>query len=118
MPAALAREAVLVLPSIVAEALPRVMLEAMAAGLVVVGTTTGGTGEVLRDGETGLTFRAGDAADLARQIERLAGDPELRARLAAAGRKAVRRDFSIDRTVDQLEALLCQIARQHEVATA
>ena len=118
MPAALARETVLILPSLVAEALPRVMLEAMAAGLAVIGTTTGGTGEVLREGETGLTFRAGDAADLARQIERLAGDPALRARLAAAGRELVLRDFSIDHTVDQLEALLRRIARQQEVATA
>lgn len=114
-PEVLAREKVLVLPSGVIEALPRVVIEAMAAGLVVVGTTTGGTGEVLRDGETGLTFDAGDAAGLARQIERLAADPELRARLATAGQEVVMRDFNIDHTVDQLEALLIRSARYQEV---
>lgn len=116
MPGVLSRASILILPSIVAEALPRVILEAMAAGLVVIGTTTGGTGEVLVEGETGLTFCAGDAADLARQIDRLAGDPELRARLTHTGREVVLRDYSIDHTVDQLEALLCQIARPNEVA--
>lgn len=118
MPAALVGNVALILPSVVAEALPRIMLEAMAAGLVVIGTTTGGTGEVLREGDTGLTFDAGDAAGLARQIERLAADPALRARLAAAGREVVLREFDIGHTVDQLEALLCRAARLNEAAAA
>lgn len=101
---------VLVFPSEWEEPLARSVIEAMAAGLCVIGTTTGGTGELLVENETGLTFRTGDAADLARQIARLADDPELRERLAAAGREIVLHEFSIDRTVDQLENLLASVA--------
>lgn len=106
----LADSHVLVFPSEWAEPLARAVIEAMAAGLVVVGTTTGGTGEVLIEGETGLTFHAGDAAGLARQISRLAGDPALRLSLAAAGQQLVLHDFDIEKTADQLEDLLAALA--------
>jgi len=103
-----------VFPSEWEEPFAHAVLEAMASGLAVIGTTTGGTGEVLVEGETGLTFRPGDAADLARQITRLAGDPALRERLAAAGQAVVLREFDIRSTVDQLEALLYRASDEHE----
>lgn len=118
VPAMLAERHALIFPSEWEEPLARSVLEAMAAGLVVIGTTTGGTGEVLREGETGLTFRPGDAADLGRQIIRLAGDPHLRERLAASGQALVLREFDILSTVDQLEALLRLAIVQHEYHAA
>lgn len=51
------------------------VLEGMATGLPVIGALTGGTGEILVEGETGLTFAAGDSEGLARQIRRLAEEP-------------------------------------------
>ncbi len=104
---------VLVFPSIYEEPLARTTQEAMAAGLVVIGTTTGGTGELLVDGENGLVFEAGDAAGLARQVRRLADDPALRRRLAMAGQQTVREHFTLDRMVDRIESYLTNIVRGH-----
>jgi glycosyltransferase involved in cell wall biosynthesis len=78
----------------------------MAAGLVVVGTTTGGTGEILRNGETGLTFAPEDADGLAEQVTRLLIDPDLRCRLAQAGRHTVLENFTLDKMVNEIEAYL------------
>ena len=66
VPQVLAQHDVLLFPSEWDEPFARSVLEAMAAGLAVVGTTTGGTGEILVEGETGLTFAAGDAGQLGR----------------------------------------------------
>lgn len=62
-----------------------VPLEAMACGRPVIATGRGGSAEYLIDGENALLFPAGDAAALADRVERLARDPELRARLCARG---------------------------------
>jgi glycosyltransferase involved in cell wall biosynthesis len=117
MPAVLASHDLLVFPSEWEEPFARVVLEAMAAGLAVVGTTTGGTGEVLVDEETGLTFPPGDAVALARQLRRLLEDAPLRQRLAHAAGRRVRREFSLTRMVDQFESTLLGMAG-HGLASA
>ena len=76
---------ILVLPSVWEEPLARVMQEAMATGLLVVGTNTGGTGEVLVHGDTGMVFPRTDAAALAECIETAAANPDETYRLAANG---------------------------------
>ncbi len=106
MPSVLEQYDVLVFPSIYEEPLARMTQEAMAAGLVVVGTTTGGTMEILRDGETGLTFSPEDPGGLAEQIGRLISDPDLRTRLARAGRQLVLEKFTLDRMVNDIETYL------------
>jgi glycosyltransferase involved in cell wall biosynthesis len=73
-----------------AEGLGLVLAEALMAGSAVVGTAAGGIPEVVVDEQTGLIARDGDAADLARQIERLLTDPRLRERTIANGRARVR----------------------------
>jgi glycogen(starch) synthase len=62
-----------------------VPLEAMARMRPVVATGRGGSAEYLVDGENCLIFRAGDAADLAAALERMATDVELRERLVRSG---------------------------------
>lgn len=106
MPATLQQFDVLIFPSIYDEPLARITQEAMASGLVVVGTTTGGTKEILRDGETGLTFAPEDAESLAERIAELTVDPDLRYRLAQAGRQAVLQNFTLDRMVNEIEDYL------------
>jgi len=106
MPGLMQEFDVLVFPSVYEEPLARITQEAMASGLVVVGTTTGGTKEILRHGETGLTFAPGDAEGLAEQVARLMTDPDLRFRLAHAGRQTVLKDFTLDRMVTEIEAYL------------
>jgi glycosyltransferase involved in cell wall biosynthesis len=111
MPQVFAEHDVLVFPSEWEEPFARTVLEAMAAGLVVVGTTTGGTGEVLIEGETGLTFLSGDAAALAGQLGRLVETPALLSRLSDAGRQRVMNEFTLSRMVDQFEAELLSMAQ-------
>ena len=110
VPQVLAQHDVLLFPSEWDEPFARSVLEAMAAGLAVVGTTTGGTGEILVEGETGLTFPAGDAVQLASQIQRLVDDPGLRQRLAQSARQIVRQYYTLGRMVDELEAELQRVA--------
>jgi glycogen(starch) synthase len=106
MPAIFQQFNVLVFPSIYEEPLARVTQEAMASGLVVVGTTTGGTKEILREGETGLTFAPEDSVGLAEQVSRLISHPGMGSKLAQAGRRTVREDFTLDKMVDEIENYL------------
>ncbi len=69
-----------------------VPLEAMAVGRPLVATRSGGgAAEYLRDGVNCLLVEPGDAGGLAAAVRRLAADPELRARLVAAGRTTAAR---------------------------
>ncbi len=85
--------------SSVTEGLGTSMLDAMACGRPVVGTTTGGIPEVVVDGETGLLVPPRDDRALAAAIVRLLKDPDLRARLGAAGLARVKARFSAERMV-------------------
>jgi 2-deoxystreptamine N-acetyl-D-glucosaminyltransferase/2-deoxystreptamine glucosyltransferase len=75
----------LVLPSVYEE-MGSVLVEAMAAGLPVVASDVGGIPEVVRPGENGVLVPPDDVASLVDALERLAGDPRERARLAACAR--------------------------------
>ena len=116
MPAIFQKFDVLIFPSIYEEPLARMTQEAMAAGLVVVGTTTGGTQEILREGETGLTFAPEDVEGLAKQVVRLSTDPDLWCRLAEAGRQSVLEHFTLDRMAQDIEDYLLDcFARSSQV---
>ncbi len=64
-------------------------LEAMAQGKLFIASDVGGHRELVRDGETGFLFRAGDVEDLADKIRSLLGDEPRQARLREAGRRFV-----------------------------
>ncbi len=87
---------VLVVPSIATrrfrEPWGLVVNEAMNRRLAVIATDAVGAaaGGLVRDGENGLIVRAGDAGALARAIDRLAADPQLRARMGVKGGQDVR----------------------------
>jgi colanic acid/amylovoran biosynthesis glycosyltransferase len=87
-----------VLPSLM-EGLPIVLMEAMATGTPVIAPRLAGIPELVVDGRTGLLFTPACWTDLAEQIGCLARDPELRARLARAGRKAVEMQHDIQKVV-------------------
>jgi glycosyltransferase involved in cell wall biosynthesis len=75
----------------------RTIVEAMACGRAVVVARAGGAEELFEDGRSGLGFRPGDAADLARALLTLARDEALRADLARAGRENAVARFGRDR---------------------
>jgi glycosyltransferase involved in cell wall biosynthesis len=109
MPDLLRKFDVLIFPSTWEEPLARIMQEAMATGLVVVGTLTGGTGELLVEGETGLIFEPEDASMLAQKIEYLYHNPDVCAKLSENGRKKILSGFTMSRMMDEIEANLNEV---------
>lgn len=87
LPALLYEADVLVMPTVAQEALGRTAVEAMAAGRPVVASRIGGLPFTVADGATGLLCEPGDPADLARKLETLLDDPDLRQRMGLAGRR-------------------------------
>jgi glycogen synthase len=84
-------------------------LEAMASGLAVVGTTTGGSGELFRNRETAMTFAAGHAADCARAIRELCADRELFQKISRHAQREVRAKHTLDAMVDKIERSLLEL---------
>jgi glycosyltransferase involved in cell wall biosynthesis len=111
MPGLLRKFDVLLLPSIWQEPFARVLLEGMVSSLVIVATPTGGTTEILTDGENGLLFAAGDAEDLAQKIACLATDPKLRRRLAVAGQQTIVERFTKTKMMDEIESYLQEVSQ-------
>lgn len=73
---------------------PLKVYEYQAAGLPVVASRVGQLADLVEDGATGLLVQPGDAAALARALDRLRRDPGLAARLGRAGRKRVAREHT------------------------
>jgi glycosyltransferase involved in cell wall biosynthesis len=92
------------------------VLEASAAGRAVVAARRGGLAEVVVDGVTGLLFRPGDKADLARQTRRLLADPALAAAMGAAARRRAAESFPVASMVRRV-AELYKEASKSAVAT-
>lgn len=76
------------------EGFPNAPLEAGVAGVPVVGFEVTGTVDAVVDGTTGLLVPRGDSGALAKALMRLLGDEALRARMGAAARERVLKDFS------------------------
>ncbi len=97
-----------VVPSLWAEPLPNVILEAMTHGKAVVATRVGGVTDLVVDGQTGILVPPGDVAALARAMQRLVGDGELRESLGRAG-LARAQLFAGTAIVPRFEALYRQL---------
>ena len=78
------------------EGMGNAFVEALAAGLPVVGTPVEGILDIIEDGKTGLFAKVGDPIDVADKIIRLLHDPALSRRIADAGSAMVRERFSWD----------------------
>lgn len=89
---------VFAMPSLT-EAFGMVFLEAMAAGLAVVGSAVGGIPEIIKDGENGLLVPAQDPEALAQALLRLLVEAGLRDRLCQAGLETAR-NFSVARMME------------------
>jgi glycosyltransferase involved in cell wall biosynthesis len=97
---------ILILPSIWDEPFAITPLEAMASGLAVTATPTGGSPEILVDNENALLFPAGNARVLADHLIRLLSDEEFLDRLRCHGRKTIEARFTFENMVDQVETCL------------
>ena len=95
---------VFVLPSYY-EGLPLGVLEAMASGVPVIATPVGGIPDVIRDGVNGLLVDPGQPEPLARAIVTMLTDDALRTRLRGAAHSDVRKRYSTEAVIEDLETL-------------
>jgi glycosyltransferase involved in cell wall biosynthesis len=95
------------------EAHPLTCIEAMAAGLPVVATRSGGTEEVVSDGETGFLVPVGDDEAVAQALVKLISDAELRERMGHAGMERAR-IFDMLPFITQWEEMYVRLHSQRE----
>lgn len=93
------------------EGMSNAILEAMAMELPIVATDVGGTGEVVRHGDSGFLVPAKDAQALATAIETVLADRERARQMGRLGREIVVARFSAAAMVRQMEELYLEIAR-------
>jgi glycosyltransferase involved in cell wall biosynthesis len=94
--------AFLILPSECYENFPRVIVEAFAKGVPVLGSRLGSLEELIDDGRTGLLFRPGDAEDLSIKAEWLFTHPHEVKGMSEAARKEFELKYTADRNYDRL----------------
>jgi glycosyltransferase involved in cell wall biosynthesis len=99
----LSRARAAVLPSECLENLPMGVIEAMAIGVPVIATDRGGIPELLRYGENGFVYPAGDVGALETAMRRLWEDAELAERMGRAGAGFAAVEFAADTHVERLE---------------
>ncbi len=93
----LAEASVVVVPSLWPEPFGLVGIEALAAGRPVIASATGGIGDWLQDGVSGLCVTPGDVDALAYALNELLADPQRQRTMGMAGRESVNLRFSPER---------------------
>lgn len=92
---------VFVLPSIY-EAMPMVLVEAMACGKPLIGSRVGGIPEIIREGVNGLLFEPKNYKELAKKISMLMEDENLRKEVGKKSRKIVEEMFSWKKVAEKV----------------
>lgn len=88
------------------------VIEAMQAGVPVVASDIPGNRDLVVEEETGLFFKLGDTADLARQTRKILEDDDLARRLGAAGAERIASQFSVETMVARHAALYERLFHQ------
>ena len=102
---------VLIFPSVWDEPFSITVLEAMASGLAVVGTATGGSGEIFEHGVNALVFEKENAQECAACVERLFFDRQLFEQVRRRGRSTIEEKHRLEQMVDTIEHSLKSIHR-------
>ena len=111
VPAWLACAHIATLPSYGDEGVPQSLMQAAACGLPAVSTPIGAIAEAVVDGVTGLLVPPRDVPALARALQRLMADADLRERMGRAALAHAQASFGIDRMLDAMEAVFSNVAR-------
>ena len=104
---------VVVMPSQWGEPCAMVLFEASAAGKPIVATATGGTPEILIDGETGYLVGKDDIGALVDRVVRLVHNEQLRKSVGSRAKDRAMNEF-VERPVRQLETLYDQLLARHD----
>ncbi len=90
------------------------LLEAMAMGLAVIATNTGGTGEVIQNEQNGILVEANNPAEIANTVERLYNHPEYCQFLGYNARRFIIENHSIEFSVQKIEELYQYMLNQQK----
>lgn len=101
VPQIFARSNIVCLPTYYGEGVPKVLIEAAAAGRAIVTTDIPGCRDIVRDGENGLLIKPRDMQGLVGALRRLIENKELRVRMGERGRELVKAEFTIERVAAQ-----------------
>ena len=96
IPEVMASLDIFVLPSVLPDSFPTVILEAMAAGKPVVATQSGGASEMVLEGKTGFLIPIKDVNSGYEAISQLIENPSLRNSMGESGRKRVLETFGLE----------------------
>ena len=108
IPKVMAALDVFVLPSILPDSFPTVILEAMAAGKPVVATRSGGASEMVLDGETGFLIPIGNVEKGVEALEKFIRNPEFGQTMGQEGRNRVLSEYSLEAFEEKIKTLLWQ----------
>ena len=87
------------------ESFSMTILEALSYGRAVIATDSGGPGEIIRDGETGVLVRNGDVGAMADAMYKLACNADLRKQFGRMGQKSALENFNLEDTSQRLSAI-------------
>jgi glycosyltransferase involved in cell wall biosynthesis len=105
--------AIVVLPSR-CEGLPRVIIEAMGAGVAVIGSNVGGIPTLVRDGESGFLVPPGDDCALEERLRQMLSDHEMRQRMGAKGYDIAHSSFGENVYVRQFSRMIELTVRESD----
>ena len=100
-----------ILPSY-GENLPFALLEAMAVGLPVVTTPVGAIPEIVKDGENGFLIQPGDYQALAKRVNQLLNDRDLRVAMSKANISRIQADFMPESSMKLINDIYDQLASE------
>lgn len=112
IPKVMAALDVFVLPSILPDSFPTVILEAMAAGKPVVATQSGGASEMVLEGETGFLIPISSVEMGVEALQKLIQDPDLRQKMGEAGRTRVLKEYGLEAFEEKITKHLWQHLRK------
>ncbi|UCC21591.1 MAG: glycosyltransferase family 4 protein [Planctomycetota bacterium] len=99
---------VLLSPSLV-ESFGRTIMEAMAAGIPVIGADTGGRKEIIKDGSTGYLVPANDHSEMARKIIELFRHPDKVTMMGERGREVAAEKFTVERYAQDITRVITEV---------
>jgi len=111
----LARCTVLVLPSVFREGLPRVLLEACAAGKPVVAYDVRGSRDIIERGQTGYLVPPRNVGQLHEAVSSLLKDSKLSSKMGQAGRERIRKEFSTQASVFSIIPAVREVLQQTDI---
>lgn len=112
IPAILSAIDLLVFPSYANEGVPQAVLQAFAMGKTVIASDVGSVSEVVLDYETGILVSPCNSKALAENIIGLLKDKDKKEKMAAAGRRLVEAQYSLEKMLDKTELLYNELMAQ------